>query len=277
MRSREHPWGLPGLPAEAQQRADLGSLLVRRSLQLAAACSRLGVGWLWEHPEDLGSAQRGVPASVWALPEMRQLATYIAVRNRCDFGCEEPRKPTRWAGNVEQLLCLGTPGWPVLDSQVRYLGPLQPCGHRHSQLLGAAAPGTFRTAPTAAYPPQLCQVVAQVIAEYLEQTPMQDTAAARGFSEDLHEDVASQLPSAPQATAGDVTESTTSPPPAPPSTPWSELPAADRWAPGAAAAESGSELELGAAGDEAVVSDEPSSDQDEDGHTKAKRGEGRVG
>ena len=62
---------------------------------------------LIEHPEDLGTCRGGVPASVWQLPAIREIATrnrdFVAVAGqRCRFGVDYS-KPTRLLSDVPGL------------------------------------------------------------------------------------------------------------------------------------------------------------------------------
>ena len=179
VRDRAHPWGLPTLRPGSSlwTKCQQGSVLVQRALEACERAQALLRTWLLEHPEDLGAAKTGVPASIWALQPTIDLMTSPDVVSvavfQCGFGAETS-KPTRFAGNLPGLTALGWPGWPRLSKVFSYLGPLPDqcrCGVRHRPLLGKTQQGTFRTAPSAAYPPLLCKALARGILETQVATP----------------------------------------------------------------------------------------------------------
>eukprot|EP00973_Karenia_brevis_P090192 12401390-Karenia_brevis.AAC.1 len=56
------------------------------------------MGWLLEHPEDLGDTKTGSPASIWQLQRVRDLQLkgsliYSGVMHQCHFGAPTS-KPT---------------------------------------------------------------------------------------------------------------------------------------------------------------------------------------
>ena len=76
VRSREHPWGKPGLLRSDRKRANDGNAFVLfaiRAITSIAGAKRKGfyVRSLLEHPEDLGATPPGVPASIWQLKEVK--------------------------------------------------------------------------------------------------------------------------------------------------------------------------------------------------------------
>eukprot|EP00435_Cladocopium_sp_Y103_P020829 s3622_g5.t1 len=89
VRSREYPWGFPWLVGELRDKAALGTLLVMRCIEVLEVAPPLTV-CLWEHPEDLGRARNGTPASVWQLPELRRAAKKrrmdTIVFHQCTYG-----------------------------------------------------------------------------------------------------------------------------------------------------------------------------------------------
>ena len=166
LRNADFSCVFPWLSGSDKQKADLGSLLLKRALSLAELCSKEHVPWLLEHPEFLGACPKGVPASVWMLEEFQSLvqkfSTSTAVFHQCTFGADFP-KPTRVAGTWSGMRDLGYNGWPMLDKHLRYRGPLpRSCGHNHQALIGQDEDGAFLTKPTAAYPPGLCAALAQM-------------------------------------------------------------------------------------------------------------------
>ncbi len=149
VRNRAFPWGVPDLAPSDLQRCHEGSEFVLKTMAVARAQHAAG-GWiLSEHPEDLGAAKLGVPASIWALQEMRDLTTEIQAHTgaprQCTFSADY-EKPTRLWGTVPFIQRIPAQGWPVLDSHFKYKGPLiGHCGHKHTtKLIG------HNTAPAAA-------------------------------------------------------------------------------------------------------------------------------
>ena len=56
------------------------------------------------------------------------------------------------------------PGFPQFDSSFRYLGPLpKSCGHVHESKLVGKQRNQWKTGPSAAYPPDMCQFIAEAI------------------------------------------------------------------------------------------------------------------
>ena len=66
VRNMDFPEGFSWLTGHAKLKAETGTALIRRALELAEAAHKRGIPWLIEHPEFLGTAQRGTPASIWA-------------------------------------------------------------------------------------------------------------------------------------------------------------------------------------------------------------------
>ena len=105
------------------------------------------------------------PASIWQWPEMRDLlvqtnATTFAIQ-QCHFGADTP-KPTRFLTTLftDDSRCHF--GWPQFSSNA-YCGPLpRSCGHVHQQKLIGQQDGKWRTGPSAAYPPGLCEFIAKL-------------------------------------------------------------------------------------------------------------------
>ena len=65
--------------------------------------------------------------------------------HQCTYGADYP-KPTRLLSDAHGLLQLGYPGWPVLNKELYYLGPLpRACGHEHPPLIGTNTNGGFKT------------------------------------------------------------------------------------------------------------------------------------
>eukprot|EP00435_Cladocopium_sp_Y103_P069710 s303_g33.t2 len=181
VRSRDFPYGFPWLVGAAKEKAELGTVLVMRCIEvLKIAPPRTTC--MWEHPEDLGRARNGTPASVWQLAELRQAAKsrqmHTVAIHQCAYGADYP-KPTRLLSDANGLLQVGFPGWPMLNKELYYLGPLpRSCGHNHDPLIGTNDSGQFKTAPTAAYPPRMNEMIATLVFNHWDRLP--STSAGGG-------------------------------------------------------------------------------------------------
>ena len=170
VRSRAHPWGFPWLRGAQREKAELGSLLVQRALEAARSAHGAGTTWLLEHPEDLGRVKAGVPASIWQLEEtfavVADSEATTGALHQCQWSGVSVAKPTRLAGTVANLGSLVHPGWPKFTAAGYYTGPLpRSCGHSHAPLIGGDGRGGFKTGPSAAYPPEMCRGLAQLLFE----------------------------------------------------------------------------------------------------------------
>ena len=104
VRDRAHPWGLPKLKPNSAlwAKCQQGSILVQRALEACERAQALLRGWLLEHPEDLGAAARGIPASIWALQATMDLLSATDVVSGALFQCSfraDTSKPTRLQAN----------------------------------------------------------------------------------------------------------------------------------------------------------------------------------
>ena len=158
-----------------------------------------------EHPEDLGKAKNGgIPGSIWRWPGTQRLlekgAKYGAMA-QCTFGAPTP-KPTRLLTNVPGIwkhLYLGPPSFtPEGD----YLGPLPWNPSRGAPLIGRTEEG-FRTKAAAAWPSEMCKMVAEAIIENMEC--IHDKALATGRDAREPEEVrpSPQIPTRRQVRSGD--------------------------------------------------------------------------
>ena len=131
VRSRQKPWGLPNLGPRDKQKAEEGNILLlfafaAMEAALAAKSKGFRVECIMEHPEDLGAAVTGVPASAWQLPVFRSLlqkGCHTVALHQCWFGADYS-KHTRLLSTSRDVLALGLAGPPQLDSEFRYVGPL---------------------------------------------------------------------------------------------------------------------------------------------------------
>ena len=111
-----------------------------------------------------GRAERGKDRSI------------AAVRLGTDY-----QKPTRllarWPG-VEEVLATG---WPILDSDNRYQGPLNRQKNSKEMMVGRNK-GVFQTAVTTAWPAALCEVLARNLVAELLKTASASRAQEKGES-----------------------------------------------------------------------------------------------
>ena len=100
-----------------QRRADNGNEFIHfsiRAIITAQGAKRRGrrVMSLLEHPEDLGRVPRGVPASIWQLPELRAAFgefDFVTVAGyQCQFEGVDRPKPTRLLSDILSLEALVT-------------------------------------------------------------------------------------------------------------------------------------------------------------------------
>ena len=181
------PWGFPWLKKEDRVKVDEANNLVTFSFEcLRRAALATCHDWritrgLLEHPEDLGTAARGEPASIWQLPECTSLVWlgyHRGALHQCAVAGGTTSKPTGLLTSVPELASRDEfhLGLPVFDSgpspggswlQRRYDGPLpQSCGHVHGPgLLGASECGQFWASSAASYPWGMLRWLAEAIAE----------------------------------------------------------------------------------------------------------------
>ena len=85
-----------------------------------------------------------------------------------DFGTSY-LKPTRWLTNLQKSSDIISLGAPIFDVKGKYLGPLAQRVRPDAQerLIGRQD-GSFRTAATAAWPPKLCESIADMIMSMIQ-------------------------------------------------------------------------------------------------------------
>ena len=169
LRSSTYVWGFPWLEASQRELADRGNFFIHQCIRAVQLQLSVGKFFLWEHPEDLGATSQGDhPASIWQLPEVRALGANAATWaiHQCNFGGSSS-KPTRLLSNLPAALPLHM-GWPKFATSAAYSGPLPRCHHRwHEPLVGWQG-DTYRTSGAEAYPPPLCQYIANLIISPLQ-------------------------------------------------------------------------------------------------------------
>jgi hypothetical protein len=151
LRSRRHPWGIPSVTGTARELLETANEQLRATfgtLEAAMAASPACLA-VFVHPEDLGEARLGSPASPWHLEELRQWANKRMMHRKatfpCEYGCEKAAYPTGILISEPLNSRRIHRGWPRLRStDGRYTGPLAPrctCGNPHS------TPGELRPSP----------------------------------------------------------------------------------------------------------------------------------
>ena len=143
-------------------------MLMRQTLEALEAAVSSGTPFFLEHPEDLGIYRTDLtPASIWRLPELRDLAsragaTRWALYQR-RYGAASA-KPTGVLSTLPFDNDFGIIGWPRFTTSGSYAGPLS------RMVAPAMKMGVKHTAPSAAYPFALCMRVAQAIAKHFQST-----------------------------------------------------------------------------------------------------------
>ncbi len=81
-RDANWPWGFPWLSPREREQVDGVNDRLRRCFSLMNDCvrQRPSTHLLFIHPEDLGRADQGEPASIWRLPELRTWANRWGLR-----------------------------------------------------------------------------------------------------------------------------------------------------------------------------------------------------
>ncbi len=129
-RDANWPWGLPWLSPRDRETVDSVNEDLRRYLALMNFCVQHSPSshLLFIHPEDLGRADRGSPASIWQLPELRTWANKWGLRrygtHQCRFGQSDWPFPIGILSSHPLPHALFTPGWPTFDDNKQYIGPV---------------------------------------------------------------------------------------------------------------------------------------------------------
>ena len=182
------PDGFPWLEPHSRRLADEGTRMVELALEcLARAAETSSTRGLLEHPEDLGSAALGDPASIWQRPSAQALAARGYQRGaiyQCEWAPVGYSKPTGLLTNVPAILY--DPdfhfGWPQFHpgydrsgawAHRCYAGPLPAsCRHGgHPGLVRKPGEDGFRTTGTAAYHGDMCLRLARhFVADFAEKS-----------------------------------------------------------------------------------------------------------
>ena len=118
VRSAGYPWGFPWLSNANKEFVECHNFFIRKTSQLCHHAYEHDTRFLVEHPEDLGAVRGERPASIWQLPEVRDLvyrtsATTWAI-HQCEFGADT-LKPTRFLSDIPEAAKEKHQGWPQFD------------------------------------------------------------------------------------------------------------------------------------------------------------------
>ncbi len=140
LRDQQWPWGFPWLSPTDREVVDQANAEFRYIMTVITEALRRSPETLAMllHPEQLGAAQRGTPASIWDLPELRVWAKQVGMLRAATFQCRfQPtdfRSPTGILVSHQLNSKLFNPGWPSVRTRApHYQGPLPhscACGRR---------------------------------------------------------------------------------------------------------------------------------------------------
>ena len=125
VRNLLNPLGFPWLLGAQLKECTDANELVDLVIELAYAMHSVKGQYLIEHPEDLGCTREGhMPASIWQLAAVRDLATETQAHTAAIFQCSPPGsadtpgdipKPTRFMGTTSALATAPFTGWPQFN------------------------------------------------------------------------------------------------------------------------------------------------------------------
>ncbi len=144
LRNSGHPWGIPSVKGVGRELLETANDQLRTALGTVEAALTLTPGCIavFVHPENLGEALRGSPASPWDMKEIRRWASERELHRKavfqCEFGSENASHPTGLLVSEPLNSRRVHRGWPQLrPSDNRYVGPLPPrcnCDNPHVSL-----------------------------------------------------------------------------------------------------------------------------------------------
>ncbi len=120
-RSKAWPWGLPWIDENAKQKVEEENELVKLCLRLAGQVAQRGGGTslFLVTTEDLGKAGTMVPASLWQLRALRDLARSGGLRrmafHQCHLGPSQWPRPTGVLSTHSLPAQISKLGWPKVD------------------------------------------------------------------------------------------------------------------------------------------------------------------
>ncbi|CAK0887969.1 unnamed protein product [Prorocentrum cordatum] len=173
------PW-LQGPSKEKVQDTNVLGLLAAQILEAVIHARSVGhrARGLMEFPEDLGARRAigrvrtiagGRPASLWQLPQFRRITRpdsgFVTFAfHQLEFGVLYP-KPTRFLTDLGALAAGRALGWPDLDGEGWYRGPLSPPPSGSRQLATPDGRRKRELADTAAHPVAMNRWIATAIIE----------------------------------------------------------------------------------------------------------------
>jgi hypothetical protein len=199
LRTAASPWGLPNLNDSCARRVNAENGLYHQLLKLIEELIQLNkeegraVDMMLIHPEDLGAVHGRRPASPWQLDELKALARSGRLRrgalHQCRLGALGQAQATGFLTNVLPADRSYEVGWPKLDKEGNYQGPLRrTCGcgrpHRSGNRTGQA----FK-----APPPALSRGGITWLAELLHHSCSRSWLKL-GLPEEREKDIAELLP-----------------------------------------------------------------------------------
>ncbi len=140
LRSADWPWGFPWLSPSHRAVVDDSNSQLKAVLHvLADTCfTHPSARVIFLHPEDLGGAELGRPASPWQLTVLRDLARQHGLLRyacyQCEFGPSPRPAPLGILSSEPLPTKLLARGWPFFrgDGEQDYLGPLTDRCNCHS-------------------------------------------------------------------------------------------------------------------------------------------------
>ena len=167
LRTKAWPRGFPWLSNANRQKVEEANFFVDKCVEACEHAFNFNGFFILEHPEDLGVVDDEHPGSIWQWREVLDLipkckASCFAI-HQCKFGAITP-KPTRLLTNLKVSDERCYLSLPRFDKLGFYKGPLpRKCGHRHVHTLIGKTGTRWNTSPSAAYPPQMCKFLADLI------------------------------------------------------------------------------------------------------------------
>lgn len=167
LRNRKWPKGFPWLSHKNLEIVSIANAFVENCLNACVISFQAGGNFILEHPEDLGQVNGEHPGTIWHWPEVLDLISSVGastfVIHQCSFGALTS-KPTRLMTSVKISDKRCWFGLPSFDDAGNYKGPLpRHCGHKHVHKLIGKTASKWNTSPSAAYPPAMCQFIAETI------------------------------------------------------------------------------------------------------------------
>ena len=173
LRSRSSPWGLSGLSRKSQKHVDEHSDLLRFSWDSAEALGRAGGFNLIEHPADPGPPHPSSWDACYVQASEASCGNHRYYLDQCTFGAAS-QKPTTLSTNV--------PAAHVARLGLSGRCPGQSDDHRHVDLVGRNADGSFRTQQAQEYPPAMCWAIAEALFAAAWDRRLAGGGAARDYA-----------------------------------------------------------------------------------------------